>query len=63
MRDEKDRFWRLPDGQMVKMVLHEGDPLKAVVERIDGERQGTRAVCLFSKLEVVESERPKSKET
>jgi hypothetical protein len=48
---------------MVKIVLREGDPLRAVVERIDGERQGTRAVCIFSTLEVVKSARPKSKET
>jgi hypothetical protein len=48
---------------MVKVILQQGDPLQSVVERIDGERQGTRAVCLFSKLEVVKSERPKSKET
>ena len=51
MREDKDRVWRLPDGQRVIVLVRDGD--QAVVQRIDGLRQGTRAVCLVSKLREV----------
>ena len=48
MRKAKDRVWQLPDGQRVIVLVRYGD--QAVVQRLDGLRQGTRAVCLVSKL-------------
>ena len=48
MPKAKDRVWRLPDGQRVIVLMCDGD--QAVVQRIDGLRQGTRAVCTVSKL-------------
>jgi hypothetical protein len=44
-----DRVWRLPDGQRVIILKRDGD--QAVVQRVDGLRQGTRAVCHISKLQ------------
>ena len=56
--DLKGELWRLPDGQIVRVESQEGSPARAIVQRIDGPRAGTRAICLVSKLEPLDSEVP-----
>jgi hypothetical protein len=51
MREASDRLWLLPDGQRVIILTQYGD--RAVVQRVDGLRQGTRAICAVSKLRKV----------
>ena len=59
MEDDADligQFCRLPDGQKVRVESQEGHPARAVVLRIGGPRAGTRAICLVSKLQPLDSD-------
>jgi len=59
MKDEDDltgQFARLPDGQKVIVESQDGSPAWATVRRIGGQHDGTRAVCLVSKLELSDSD-------
>jgi hypothetical protein len=48
------QFYRLPDGQTIVVIESlEGNPLSALVRRIDGEREGTLAICRVSNLQRV----------
>jgi hypothetical protein len=56
--DLSGQLCRLPDGQRVRIESQEGSPAWATVQRVDGPRAGTRAICLVSKLEPLDSEVP-----
>jgi hypothetical protein len=56
------QFARLPDGQMVIIESQDGSPAWATVRRIGGQNDGTRAVCLVSKLESYDSDVPVDEE-
>jgi hypothetical protein len=55
------QFARLPDGQKVMIESQDGSPAWATVRRIGGQHDGTRAVCLVSKLESYDSNVPVAK--
>ena len=61
--DLKGQLYRLPDGQKVRIESQQGSPARAIVRRIGGPRAGTRAVCLVSKLEPLDSEASVEEET
>lgn len=56
--DLRGKVCRLPDGQKVRVESQEGSPPRAMVQRLDGPRAGSHAICLVSKLVPPDSEIP-----